>query len=293
MKKSLIMTILTVWISTILSGCLPDRAEQPVTPSPEAATPIPLVANLPDPATPTPSYPLGEILGGKMVVGTSANFSPWEYLDEQNNVAGFDIELMREIGRRGSIQVEFQDFQDFNALLPALQAGQVQAVIAAMHPTFERKKVADFTMFYHYTTQSIVTHPDVPLQISDPKDIVHYAIGVQKDTPLDTWVIYELIKPGLLPLNNFNRYDNADEIVDALTQMQILVGLMDSFTAVQYQNNNQVKIRYTEQITADGMAIAVKKDSPLLVDTLNQIITAMQNEGYISRLEAVFLAPRN
>jgi polar amino acid transport system substrate-binding protein len=284
------LCILTVLVYSTAVACLP-RKETP-TPTLAPPTPMPLAAVLPAPITPVPVHALGEILGSKMIVGTSANFSPWEYLDAQNNVAGFDIELMREIGRRGNIQVEFQDLQDFNALLPALQAGQVQSVIAAMRPNTERRKQADFTAFYHYTTQSIVTNPDLPIQLSDPKDIRHYALGVEKDTALDSWVIYELIKPGLLPLNNLNRYNNAAEIVDALRNTQILIGLLDSYTAVQYQNNNQVKILLTDQITPDGMAIAVKKDTPRLVEELNQIIEEMRGEGFISRLEATYLAPR-
>ncbi len=225
-----------------------------------------------------------------MVVGTSANFSPWEYLDAQNNVTGFDIDLMREIARRGNVAVEFKDLQDVNTLIPALQSGQIQAAIAAMRPTAERRKQADFTDFYHYTSQAIVTNPTLPIVINDPKDVVRYALGVEKDTALDAWVIYDLIKPGLLPLDNLNRYNNSAEIVDALTKTEILIGLMDSFTAVQYQNNNQVKILWSDQITADGMAIAVKKDNDPFLKELNAIISGMQNEGFISRLESTYLA---
>jgi polar amino acid transport system substrate-binding protein len=290
MKNILRLAILAILLSSTAVACSFPKPTPTPLPTMTPPSPPPLAAVLPSPATAVPTYNLGEFVGEKMVVGTSANFSPWEYLDAQNNATGFDIDLMREIARRGNVAVEFKDLQDVNALIPALQSGQIQAAIAAMRPTAERRKQADFTNFYHYTSQAIVTNPTLPITINDPKDVVRYALGVEKDTALDAWVIYDLIKPGLLPLDNLNRYNNSAEIVDALTKTEILIGLMDSFTAVQYQNNNQVKILWSDQITADGMAIAVKKDNEPFLKELNAIISGMQNEGFISRLESTYLA---
>ena len=46
---------------------------------------------------------------GKIVVGTSADYEPWEYKDENDEFVGIDMEIMREIGKRMGVEVEFQD----------------------------------------------------------------------------------------------------------------------------------------------------------------------------------------
>ena len=46
---------------------------------------------------------------GKIVVGTSADYAPYEYIDEAGNKTGFDIELMEEIGKRMGLEIEWQD----------------------------------------------------------------------------------------------------------------------------------------------------------------------------------------
>ena len=53
---------------------------------------------------------------GKIVVGTSADYEPWEYKDADDNFVGIDMDIMREIGKRMGVEVEFQDL-GFDALV--------------------------------------------------------------------------------------------------------------------------------------------------------------------------------
>jgi polar amino acid transport system substrate-binding protein len=62
---------------------------------------------------------------GKLVVGTSADYPPFEYYNEQFQIDGFDPALMVMIGKLG-VQIELQDFA-FDGLGPALAIGQVDA----------------------------------------------------------------------------------------------------------------------------------------------------------------------
>ena len=61
---------------------------------------------------------------GKIVVGTSADYEPWEYMDDNDEFAGADMEIMREIASRMGVEVEFQDL-GFDALVTAVKEGKV------------------------------------------------------------------------------------------------------------------------------------------------------------------------
>ena len=85
---------------------------------------------------------------GVMVVGTSADYPPFEYLNDKFQIDGFDPALIREIGKQLGVQVEIKNFA-FDGLYNALQLGQVDAVIAAVSITPEREKVVDLSNPYY------------------------------------------------------------------------------------------------------------------------------------------------
>ncbi|MBN1260846.1 MAG: transporter substrate-binding domain-containing protein, partial [Anaerolineae bacterium] len=73
---------------------------------------------------------------GKLVVGTSADYPPFEFINENDEFDGFDMALIREVGNRLGIEIEIQDIA-FDGLIAALKAGQIDAIIAAMSATPE------------------------------------------------------------------------------------------------------------------------------------------------------------
>ena len=56
---------------------------------------------------------------GKIVFATSADFPPFEYVDENGEMAGFDVELMYQLGEELGLEVEIQDMP-FDSLIASL-----------------------------------------------------------------------------------------------------------------------------------------------------------------------------
>lgn len=92
---------------------------------------------------------------GKLVMGTNAEFEPFEYRDDNNNITGFDAELARYIAALLGMELEIVD-QDFDSLIPTLQAGKVDFVAAGMTADDERRASVDFTVDYYESTQAII-----------------------------------------------------------------------------------------------------------------------------------------
>lgn len=103
----------------------------------------------------------GETAKKTLIVGTSADYAPFEYVDtaKGEEIIGFDIELIKLIGDKLGYDIKVQNM-DFNSLITALQAKQFDVVISGMTPTKERDKVVDFSIPYYETEQYLVFKKD-------------------------------------------------------------------------------------------------------------------------------------
>jgi len=83
----------------------------------------------------------------KIRVGTSADFKPFEYYDENDKLIGFDIDLMNYVGERIGFDIEFVNMS-FDKLIPAVISGEVDCAISAITVTEERDRIIDYSREY-------------------------------------------------------------------------------------------------------------------------------------------------
>lgn len=81
-------------------------------------------------------------------IGTDTTFAPFEFQNDAGEFVGIDIDLMNAIAEDQGFGVEFQSL-GFNAAVQALEAGQVDGVIAGMSITEDRQKQFDFSDPYY------------------------------------------------------------------------------------------------------------------------------------------------
>ena len=58
----------------------------------------------------------------KLIIGTDATYPPFEFVDQNGQLSGVDIEVGREIGKALGKEVEFRNI-NFDGLITALQSG--------------------------------------------------------------------------------------------------------------------------------------------------------------------------
>ena len=112
LRQAAIGFVLLVIFALLLAACRP--AEPTPTPTPAVDTSWSRVQQ-----------------AGKIVVGTSADYPPFESYDENFEIVGFDAALIREIGKVLGVEVELNDFA-FEGLGGALQLGQIDLSISAI-----------------------------------------------------------------------------------------------------------------------------------------------------------------
>ncbi|MDF1540587.1 MAG: transporter substrate-binding domain-containing protein [Candidatus Thorarchaeota archaeon] len=124
---------------------------------------------------------------GTLIVGTSADYPPFESLDSENNVVGFDADLMEYIGDYMNVTIVWQNM-DFDSLVGACSAGTIDVIAAAMFISEERAAVLSHSIPYLQTEMSIVAMNDSSLSISNLEDLSGETVGVQTGSIEDTTI---------------------------------------------------------------------------------------------------------
>ena len=78
-----------------------------------------------------------------IVVATDATWPPMEMVDENKEIVGFDIDLMKAAAEAGGFTVEFQNTA-WDGIWAGLAAGEYDAIMSSVTITEERKKTMDF-----------------------------------------------------------------------------------------------------------------------------------------------------
>ena len=97
-----------------------------------------------------------------LVVGTNATFPPFEYIANDGSITGFDADLMYAIGEEIGYEIQFTNME-FKSLLGAVNTGGVDAVIAGMTITEDRKQSVNFTDPYFSANQYMIVRIDTSL----------------------------------------------------------------------------------------------------------------------------------
>ncbi|MBC7122824.1 MAG: basic amino acid ABC transporter substrate-binding protein [Pseudothermotoga sp.] len=214
-----------------------------------------------------------------VTVGTSADFPPFEYI-ENGQFVGFDMDLMREIAKIAGFELKFVDMS-FDSLIPALRAGQIDVAAAAMTITDERKMVVDFSMPYWTADQSIIVKADSDLTITVL--FGKYRIGVQTGTTGDLWCTENLVEKGLLPERNLKRYDTFILALSDLLNGNIDAIVLDSPVANRFAATKPVKV-VGIIVTGEQYGIAVRKGNKELLDKIDQALKTLIETGKINEL---------
>lgn len=207
---------------------------------------------------------------GTFVVGTSADYPPYEFhaqVDGSDQIIGMDISFAQAIADELGVELEVRDL-GFDALLPALETGSVDAVIAGMTPTREREKSVDFSDLYYIDQPAIVTLKRHQDKFGRLEDLAGEPVGAQTGSlQADYLEKIEGAEPYLL--------SDINQLVIALQTEKISALVLTYSTARIYQENRDDLHIYDPQFQGgetEGYAVAFPKGSEDIIQLTNQVI---------------------
>lgn len=292
-KKVLAMVLATAMTAGVLAGCgstadttTEAPAEETAAEETEAATEETDAAagettETEDAAATeetTEDAALETVKEGVITFATNPEFPPFEFITADGVIDefdGIDMAIAKQIAEENGMQAAMESME-FDSLLVALQNGQIDAVIAGMTVTDERKEAVDFSTPYYTATQVMIVREDS--DIAAAADMADKKICVVQGYTGEVCVKdmgypYEAFKKGT-------------EAVMELANGKCDVVVIDSATAQKYVSDNEgLKIvEDPEAFESEEYAIAVKKGNTALLDVINSAIDSMLADGTISDL---------
>ncbi|MFB6324517.1 arginine ABC transporter substrate-binding protein [Pantoea deleyi] len=210
----------------------------------------------------------------KIRFAASATYPPFESLDPDNNLVGFDIDLAKALCQQMKAECTFTN-NAFDSLIPSLKFRRYDAVISGMDITSERSKQVDFTQPY-YANSAIVIAPKG--KFSSFGDLKGKRIGVENGT---THQKYLQDKHPEVKVVAYDSYQNA--ILDIKSgRLDGVFG--DSAVVNQWLKSNPALATVGDHVTdADyfgtGLGIAVRKGNTTLLNAFNQALADLKTSG--------------
>ncbi|MBY3388259.1 transporter substrate-binding domain-containing protein [Rhizobium laguerreae] len=120
-----------------------------------------------------------------MVVATNSGWPPQSYLDDSNQMVGFDIDVSREIAKRLGVEISFET-PDWATLTGGRWQGRYDLGVGSVTPTKPRAQVIDFVGVYYYSPYVYVVHKDNTAKTVT--DLNGKVIGVETATTSEDFI---------------------------------------------------------------------------------------------------------
>ena len=156
---------------------------------------------------------------GKIVIATMPNYAPITYKDPASNkLMGFDIDIGEAIGKELGLAVEWQEIA-FAQMLPSLQTGRVDTVLAGMSDLPARRETADF-IDYMKSGAQFFTLNALAGSIKTPEDLCGKSVGASRSTnwpkQIEEWSAINCVAKGKPAITAVG----TEGSVDARTQLK-------------------------------------------------------------------------
>ncbi len=217
-----------------------------------------------------------------LVFGTNAEFPPFEFITDEGVIGefdGIDMAIAKGIADDNDKKVKIENME-FDSLLIALEEGKVDAVIAGMTVTDERKDAVDFSIPYYTATQVMIVREDSNIQkATDMKDKDIVVIQGYTGETCVKKMGYEYV----------SMQTGSDAIME-LVNGKCDVVVIDSITAQKYVGDKEgLKIvTDTTAFEKEEYSIAVKKGNKELLDKINKSLEKMIEDGSIKEWAAKY-----
>jgi len=216
---------------------------------------------------------------GKLLAGVKFDTPPFGFVGEDGKVAGFDVDVMREIAKALGVEVEFVKVTS-QTRIPMLVSGNVDVVAASMTHTREREKTIDFSITYYTGAQALLVPQDS--KVASLADLADKTVAVQQGTTLERNLARLAPKAKVLP---FHDYTSAWLAVrqgraDALTgSADILRGFMQTAPAYKIVG---------PRFSVEPFGIGVRRGDSDMRDLVNAVLQDLWTSGRYQELYAAW-----
>ncbi len=218
-----------------------------------------------------------------IVIAVDGGYAPFSMTQADGTVTGLDIDLAKAVCEKAKIKCELVK-TPWDDMIPSLEQGKIDAIVASLNPTQERKKRIDFTDSYANIGPRFIGGIGEGIELTKAF-MRNKRIGVEATTSLDGFVSSEF--EGAI----IKRVRSVKSLNDLLVTKQVDYILTDALVASYGFLNTPLGQDYqfvgpevkNQRWFGDGTAIAINKNATQLKLKLNKAIKKMHEDGTYSK----------
>ena len=222
---------------------------------------------------------------GHFAFGLEVGYKPFEFLDENNELVGYDIDVATEIGKR--LGVESQPTgTNWATVIQTLYDGGFDLILGGMTATEKRFQRVNFSIPYMDASSGILVLKNSG--ISDRSDLAGKTVSAGAGTPQINQLELSADELGIEYSGDIKTYDS-----DAVAYEAMRVGRIDAYasTIVSLLEFAKTTDEFEVLPFASGMweqewtAMAFRKEDESLRAAFNQAIRDMKADGTLASLQ--------
>ena len=238
-------------------------------------------------------------------IATEGAYAPWNFTDASGELMGFEIDLAHDLCARMEAKCEIVA-QAWDGIIPALEAGRYDAIMAGMSITDERKEVIAFSIPYATTPAVFVAPKDSDLAaaglpetridmeeisseeqalIDQVKELLEgLTVGVQTATIHENFLREYM---GDVEIRTYDSQENLDldlesgRIDVALADQSAWQPLLESDLGERFE---RVGPAFTRGIFGEGIGVGLRKEDTALKEKFDAAIQSAQDDGTLTEL---------
>ncbi|GMO53323.1 MAG: transporter substrate-binding domain-containing protein [Termitinemataceae bacterium] len=222
---------------------------------------------------------------GEIVMFTNAEFPPYEYIGDNSQPAGIDVDIANEIAKEIGVKLRIIN-ASFDGFSLALQNAQADMAISAISITPERQETLDFSIPYVNTIQYILRFENDE-SINTIDDLAGKKAGVQLGTTGD-FLLSDQIADGVLKGSGAQvmQYKSLQEALLALKKGDIAAIVSDEGPIKNLKAENPQTVCFQGKLANGSLedeyyGIAVKKGNTDLINKINEVLANLITSGFV------------
>ncbi|MDG1707727.1 MAG: ABC transporter substrate-binding protein/permease [Emcibacteraceae bacterium] len=212
-----------------------------------------------------------------ITIGANIGNVPWEFQDTDGTFIGFEVDLVKELGKRLNREVNIINLP-FNGLFAAVQSGRIDMAISSIGITDKRLESVSFTQPYYDSDQSLTTVKGSGIRSLE--DLRGEIIAVDTGSTGDMWATENQEQYGFAEIR---RYEGlAPAMLDVVIGR--VKGYVSDIPALLYYTKDKPNLEVVERIPTGGRyALMLGKNSPL-AEVANAALSSLKEEGFVNEI---------
>lgn len=235
--------------------------------------------------------------GNTLTVCTNATYPPYESIDKNGILIGFDIDLANELSKKFKKNLYLKNM-DFDSLILGLNQNKCDLIIAGLSITSKRKQEIEMVQYQGELVKNyyLLFWEKIPSgikKVEDIKNIGNKTVAVQVGTWMEEYLntISAISGITIKPLESVSELlleIKHNKSTAAFVEQNIIADLLNKEKSLQY-----IEVLLPKENWSKGNGIGIKKTNKILSKQVEDAIKDFEKSGFIKRLEMKWMKGLN